>query len=288
MALLKVYPEPNLAPSAPPTGLASAAAPTDQRKDTIGIDVLPTTKDNIRFRGQLFHYLDDLTVPDDVPVLGADLRPSEPDRVAELDAHVQPDVPDGNDGFGQPRPGVHPDDRTRRQFDRTEVRHELPVHLPGQGPAEQAAGHRTDAVQRLQRQPVSVELHRPDLRRQRQPDEDPSRTTRSSSASSSSAPARTTTTRSTCRAFPAARTTRTAASSSATSRPGGSGVAARRCRTRPVHQLRRDRHPLLHSLPRPHVRMVRAGRVEGHPEAEDHATACATPSCSRTTACGTT
>jgi hypothetical protein len=59
MALLSVYPDPNLFP---PIGannwIGVASAPTNQRKDTIGLDILPTSKDNIRFRGQLFHYYD--------------------------------------------------------------------------------------------------------------------------------------------------------------------------------------------------------------------------------------
>ncbi len=59
MALLAVYPDVNLAT---PIGTANwfgiAAAPTNQRKDTIGIDVLPSTRDSVRFRGQLYHYLD--------------------------------------------------------------------------------------------------------------------------------------------------------------------------------------------------------------------------------------
>jgi hypothetical protein len=56
IALLKVYPEPNFNVGTS-NWFGSAAAPTDQRKDTIGIDVVPTANDNIRFRGQLFHYL---------------------------------------------------------------------------------------------------------------------------------------------------------------------------------------------------------------------------------------
>jgi len=54
-----VYPDPNLAvPIGTNNWYGVASAPTDQRKDTFGIDVLPSTKDNIRFRAQLFHYLD--------------------------------------------------------------------------------------------------------------------------------------------------------------------------------------------------------------------------------------
>jgi hypothetical protein len=58
MALLAVFPAPNLAvPLGTSNWYGVASSPTDQRKDTIGIDVLPSSKDNIRFRGQLFHYL---------------------------------------------------------------------------------------------------------------------------------------------------------------------------------------------------------------------------------------
>ncbi len=59
MALLAVYPDANLSP---PLGTSNwfgvAGAPTNQRKDTFGIDLLPSTKDSIRVRGQLYHYLD--------------------------------------------------------------------------------------------------------------------------------------------------------------------------------------------------------------------------------------
>jgi hypothetical protein len=57
IALLRVYPTPNTLVGTN-NWFGSAAAPTNQRKDTIGLDVLPTSKDNIRFRGQFFHYLD--------------------------------------------------------------------------------------------------------------------------------------------------------------------------------------------------------------------------------------
>ncbi len=57
IALLNVYPEPNIAVGTS-NWFGSAAAPTNQRKDTIGIDVLPTSQDSMRFRGQLYHYLD--------------------------------------------------------------------------------------------------------------------------------------------------------------------------------------------------------------------------------------
>ena len=38
----------------------------------------------------------------------ADVRPPEPDRIAQLDSHLRPDSADGDAGHGQPRPGVHP------------------------------------------------------------------------------------------------------------------------------------------------------------------------------------
>ncbi len=59
MALLAVYPDANLAtPLGTSNWYGVAAAPTNQREDTIGIDLLPTSNDSIRFRGQLYHYLD--------------------------------------------------------------------------------------------------------------------------------------------------------------------------------------------------------------------------------------
>ena len=45
MALLAVYPDPNIGtPLGTSNWYGVAAAPTNQRKDTIGIDVLPTTR----------------------------------------------------------------------------------------------------------------------------------------------------------------------------------------------------------------------------------------------------
>ena len=59
MALLNVYPVPNLAtPIGTSNWYGIASAPTNQRKDTFGVDILPTSNDSIRVRGQLFHYLD--------------------------------------------------------------------------------------------------------------------------------------------------------------------------------------------------------------------------------------
>lgn len=59
MALLSVYPDPNLPiPLGTANWFGIASQPTNQRKDTFGIDVLPSPNDNIRFRGQLFHYFD--------------------------------------------------------------------------------------------------------------------------------------------------------------------------------------------------------------------------------------
>ena len=59
MALLSVYPSPNLAvPQGTSNWFGVASAPTDQRKDTIGIDVLPGSRDSIKWRASLYHYLD--------------------------------------------------------------------------------------------------------------------------------------------------------------------------------------------------------------------------------------
>lgn len=59
MALLAVYPTPNLpVPIGTSNWFGVAGAPTNQRKDTFGIDVLPSSNDSVRFRGQLYHYLD--------------------------------------------------------------------------------------------------------------------------------------------------------------------------------------------------------------------------------------
>ncbi len=57
LGLLKVYPDANLAvPVGSTNWYAVASAPTNQWKDSIAIDYLPTSKDNIRLRGMLYHY----------------------------------------------------------------------------------------------------------------------------------------------------------------------------------------------------------------------------------------
>lgn len=59
MALLAVYPSPNLAvPQGANNWFGVGGHPTDQRKDSFGVDFLPTQKDSIKLRGQFFHYLD--------------------------------------------------------------------------------------------------------------------------------------------------------------------------------------------------------------------------------------
>ncbi len=59
MALLSVYPSPNLAiPQGANNYFAAGAAPVNQRKDTISADYLPTQKDSIKFRSSLYHYND--------------------------------------------------------------------------------------------------------------------------------------------------------------------------------------------------------------------------------------
>ncbi len=57
IALLAVYPLPNVDLSnANWYGVASA--PTDQRKDSLGLDYLPTSRDSFKFRTSFFHFLD--------------------------------------------------------------------------------------------------------------------------------------------------------------------------------------------------------------------------------------
>ncbi len=59
LALLRVFPAANLAtPISTNNWFAVASAPTNQRKDTYSLDVLPTAKDNVKFRMSLYHYLD--------------------------------------------------------------------------------------------------------------------------------------------------------------------------------------------------------------------------------------
>lgn len=59
MALLAVFPAANLAvPQGANNWFGVGGHPTDQRKDTIGLDFLPTAKDSVKFRAMFYHYLD--------------------------------------------------------------------------------------------------------------------------------------------------------------------------------------------------------------------------------------
>jgi hypothetical protein len=59
LALLSVYPNPNLAvPQGANNYFAAGAAPVNQRKDTFSVDYLPTSQDSIKFRSSLYHYND--------------------------------------------------------------------------------------------------------------------------------------------------------------------------------------------------------------------------------------
>ena len=59
LGLLAVFPLPNLAvPQGTSNWLGVAGAPVNQRKDTIGVDVLPTNRDSFKFRASLYHYND--------------------------------------------------------------------------------------------------------------------------------------------------------------------------------------------------------------------------------------
>jgi hypothetical protein len=57
IALLKVYPDPNIV-LGNQNWFAVRGAPIDQRKDSWGIDWLPTSKDTFKWRGSMFNYLD--------------------------------------------------------------------------------------------------------------------------------------------------------------------------------------------------------------------------------------
>ncbi|MCX6592129.1 MAG: carboxypeptidase regulatory-like domain-containing protein [Acidobacteria bacterium] len=59
LALLSVYPNPNLAiPQGSGNWYGAAAAPVNQRKDTYSLDVLPTSRDQVKFRMNFYHYND--------------------------------------------------------------------------------------------------------------------------------------------------------------------------------------------------------------------------------------
>ena len=59
LALLSVYPNPNLAvPLGSNNWFGARAAPVNQRKDTYSVDALPTQKDFLKFRASLYHYND--------------------------------------------------------------------------------------------------------------------------------------------------------------------------------------------------------------------------------------
>jgi hypothetical protein len=57
LALMRVFPDANLAsPQGSNNWYGLAGSPTDQRKDTLAIDAMPTDKDQLKFRASLFHY----------------------------------------------------------------------------------------------------------------------------------------------------------------------------------------------------------------------------------------
>lgn len=59
LALLSVYPDPNVAvPQGNQNYFGAGASPVNQRKDTISVDFLPSSKDSIKFRSSLYHYND--------------------------------------------------------------------------------------------------------------------------------------------------------------------------------------------------------------------------------------
>ena len=59
LALLSVYPNPNLAvPQGSGNWFGAKAAPVNQRKDTLSADYLPTSNDQIKFRALIYHYND--------------------------------------------------------------------------------------------------------------------------------------------------------------------------------------------------------------------------------------
>jgi len=58
-ALMSVYPTPNLAvPQGTSNWFGLRGVPTNQRKDTYALDVIPTQKDSVKFRMSFFHFLD--------------------------------------------------------------------------------------------------------------------------------------------------------------------------------------------------------------------------------------
>ena len=83
LALMRVFPDPNLAsPQGTSNWYGLKSAPTDQRKDTISIDILPTQKDQVKFRSSLFHYVD--TSPFQTNFLIASRIFSRPNQTASV------------------------------------------------------------------------------------------------------------------------------------------------------------------------------------------------------------
>ncbi|QOY86004.1 TonB-dependent receptor [Paludibaculum fermentans] len=58
MGLLQVFPLPNYDVGTSTNFYSVALATTEQRKDSMSLDYLPTSKDSIKFRALLFHYVD--------------------------------------------------------------------------------------------------------------------------------------------------------------------------------------------------------------------------------------
>lgn len=83
LALLSVYPDPNVAvPQGANNWFGAKASPVNQRKDTVSVDYLPTSKDSIKFRALLYHYND--INPFQTNLLLADRTIDRPNQTSSL------------------------------------------------------------------------------------------------------------------------------------------------------------------------------------------------------------
>ena len=126
-------------PLATPTGTAWRPRPRISARTRFGVDVLPGSKDNIRFRASLFHYLDVESVPDTFLFSSRTFDRPNQTVVDQLDAHLHPDLM-METTVAASRDQVFIRMTDTPAFDRTKYGINYPYILRRQGSSEQTAG----------------------------------------------------------------------------------------------------------------------------------------------------
>ena len=265
LAMLNAYPLPTPGfRQGANNAIISSDNPQDQRKDNIRFDYRLNDKNQFSYRYGKYNWVAIDAFRGDVPVRADRLGSAEHRRrrragrarsraqlINEFSLHLRA------------RRGVHQRAARAGPLQAQQVRHQLPVPLPG----EQGDPRQDPDDLRSPTSPRSTaDRIRP--RRADRSTRSPTRrrgsraATRSRPACRSSTRARTTSTRSTCSRSPAAPTTRTAASSSPTARRREQHRRRHRGRrARAVHQLRGDRPARADEVARARDRPLRPGFV---------------------------